>query len=283
MKRNVLLQFDWVMCFVLSQVPAALATDLGRSTNTGISYTVTYGGTGVVAIGTGSSGKTDTSGRDQKAGYAFRFYYCDARPEMNPTEATIKAYTSSGNWVCLFYEGGGYEPGTPRSARSGNQCRCRALTGGYEGGQHDAAIAYAQAADMGMPLGRPVFFTLDTDPGPTGKARMKKVIEYFRGAADWAHCEGYTVGCYGGSYLLMALFDQNVIDFGEETTGWCHHFHEIRSQIRQEGPGPYAAYAQDYGQWRWHEAPTSATYNASGSTDIRERKNKPDQGLKERL
>lgn len=177
---------------------------------------------------------------------------------MNPPPETIKAYTASGNWVCLFYEGGGYQPGTPRSERSGQQCRTRALIGGYEGGQADAAIAYAQAATLGMPLGRPVFFTVDADPGRIGSARMKKIIEYLKGAADWAHAHGYTAGCYGGSYLLNTLFDQKVIDFGEETTAWCHHFHETRSQIRQEGPGPYAAYAEDYGQWRWHEAPSAA-------------------------
>lgn len=214
--------------------------------------------TEVVAIGTGSAGVTDTSRRDRAAGHTFRFYYCDNRPRMNPTEATIKAYTASGSWVCLFYEGGGYEPGTPRAERTSLQCRTRALTGGYAGGQHDAALAYAQAAEMGMPAGRPVFFTCDTDPGPPGRSRMKQIIEYFRGAADWAHAHGYTAGCYGSSYLLKALYDQRIIDFGEETTAWCHGFHEARSQIRQEGPGPYAAYAHDFGQWRWHEAPLRA-------------------------
>jgi hypothetical protein len=219
------------------------------------SNSIPYGGTNVVAIGTGSAGKLDKSDKDKKAGYTFRFYYCDGRTDMNPPAETIKAYTASGNWVCLFYEGGGYPSGTRRSERSGQQCRTRALTGGYAGGQTDAAIAYPQAASLGMPLGRPIFFTVDTDPGRIGSARMKKIIEYLKGAADWAHTNGYTVGCYGGSYLLKTLFDQKVIDFGEETTAWCHHFHETRSQIRQEGPGPYAAYAEDYGQWRWQEAP----------------------------
>jgi len=264
MKRKALLQLIWFVSLVMAEATAAPAPNLGPSTGTGKSATVPSGGTEVVAIGTGSSGKTDTSAHDRKAGYKFRFYYCDARPEMNPTAATIKAYTASGNGVCLFYEGGGYRPGTPKSERSGNQCRTRALTGGYEGGQNDAAIAYTQAAGIGMPLGRPIFFTVDTDPGPVGSARMKKIIEYFNGAADWAHAHGYTVGCYGGSYLLKTLYDRKVIDFGEETTAWCRGFHEHRSQIRQEGPGPYAAYAQDYGQWRWQEAPTSATGTANG-------------------
>ena len=242
----------------ISTLPLCLAAAASAAEPAPAAASVPYGGTNVVAIGTGSSGATDTSRRNREAGYAFRFYYCDGRLEMNPTEATIKAYTSSGCWVCLFYEGGGYAPGTSRAERSGDVCRTRALTGGYDGGQHDAAIAYAQAAGMGMPTGRPVFFTCDTDPGPPGSKRMKQVIEYFRGAADWAHAHGYTAGCYGSSYLLKALFDQKIVDFGEETTGWCHGFHEVRSQIRQEGPGPYAAYAQDYGQWRWHEAPPPA-------------------------
>ena len=229
------------------KVASGLASAAGNS--------IAYGGTNVVAIGIGSASKLDKSDKDKKAGYTFRFYYCDGRADMNPPAETIKAYTAAGNWVCLFYEGGGYPPGTRRSERSGQQCRARALTGGYAGGQTDAAIAYPQAASLGMPLGRPIFFTVDTDPGRIGSARMKKIIEYLKGAADWAHAHGYKVGCYGGSYLLKALFDQRVIDFGEETTAWCHHFHETRSQIRQEGPGPYAAYAEDYGQWRWQEAP----------------------------
>ena len=254
MSRNVLMSVAWAV-----HALAVMTTLAAEETRPAAAFTgvVAYGSTQVVAIGTGSAGTTDTSARDRKAGYSFRFYYCDGRLEMNPSAATIQAYSASSNWVCLFYEGGGYEPGTPRAQRSGDRCRTRALTAGYEGGQHDAAIAYAQAAGIGMPLGRPIFFTLDTDPGPVGRERMKKVVTYFRGAADWAHAHGYTAGCYGSSYLLKTLFDQKIVDFGEETTGWCHKFHDVRSQIRQEGPGPYAAYAQDYGQWRWHESPTS--------------------------
>jgi hypothetical protein len=67
---------------------------------------------------------------------------------------------------------------------------------------------------------------------------MNKIIEYFKGAADWAHAHEYTVGCYGGSYLLKTLFDQKVIDFGAETTAWCYHFHEPEARYARKVMAP---------------------------------------------
>src|SRR4051812_38806151 len=102
MKRKVLWQLVWFVLLGFAEITSAGEVNSGPSTAPRATNTVPYGGTNVVAIGTGSARTTDKSEKDQKAAYTFRFYYCDARPEMNPPEATIKAYTSSGNWVCLF-------------------------------------------------------------------------------------------------------------------------------------------------------------------------------------
>ena len=64
----------------------------------------------------------------------------------------------------------------------------------------DARSALAQARGCGMPEGRPIYFALDTDPGPLSASQWKGVFAYLDGAA--AVLGRDNVGIYGGRLAI---------------------------------------------------------------------------------
>lgn len=86
------------------------------------------------------------------------------------------------------------------------------VTEGRAAGQHDARWALAQAAAIGAPDPRCIYFAVDHDHPPAA------VAEYFRGAGDVLGAE--RVGGYGGYFVLAHLLDHGLITRAWQTVGW---------------------------------------------------------------
>lgn len=122
-------------------------------------------------------------------------------------------------------------------------------------GVRAAHRAFINAADCGMPPGRPVYFCLDVDP-----ARL--------GPADWAHVERFLysaatvrgpelVGLYG-AYAAVERFVGGWAEWGWQTYGWSHGHWSPKAQLQQYRNGVTLAgglvdlcrsTTTDFGQW----------------------------------
>jgi peptidoglycan hydrolase-like protein with peptidoglycan-binding domain len=134
----------------------------------------------------------------------------------------------------------------------------RALEG-EPAGTSDAQSAARQAADIGMPPGRPIYFAVDFDATP----QQQPVVDaYFRGVASALGLR--STGAYGGYWVIQRLFDAGLIRWGWQTYAWSGGNWDSRAQIQQFSnshrvSGIECDYdhglGQDFGQWRAQHAP----------------------------
>lgn len=81
-------------------------------------------------------------------------------------------------------------------------------------GEHDARHALAEAKSMGMPDGRPIYFSVDYDAGPGSKNNYFKGLRNVLGRAR--------VGIYGPADFIIHGYEDGYIGWGWRTaaTGW---------------------------------------------------------------
>lgn len=81
-------------------------------------------------------------------------------------------------------------------------------------GEHDARHALAQAKGLGMPDGRPIYFSIDYDASPGSHNNYCKGLKNVLGLAR--------VGLYGPADLIQQLHSSGLIAWGWRTaaTGW---------------------------------------------------------------
>jgi hypothetical protein len=131
-------------------------------------------------------------------------------------------------------------------------------TQGYNAGYHDASLAYPQAASMGMPDGKPVYFAVDTD------ATGSQVDPYFHGIYDWARthfADGRAtsrIGVYGGHDVVEYVRDAGYAKYGWQALAWMHGKGWLPDAMQQYGVEKTIGgvdsdldrvYVEDYGVW----------------------------------
>jgi len=127
--------------------------------------------------------------------------------------------------------------------------------GGYGDGVTQAQEAQRQANALGMPAGRPIYFSVDFDAREDQQGALNS---YFDGVASVLGRE--RTGAYGGYYVIKRLFDAGKIGFGWQAYAWSGGQWDGRAQLRQVQNGITAAgnggccdldysVAADFGQW----------------------------------
>jgi hypothetical protein len=108
-----------------------------------------------------------------------------------------------------------------------------------------------------MPEGRPIYFALDTDPGPLSASQWKGVFAYLDGAA--AVLGRDNVGIYGGRLAIDKALGAGKARWGWQTSSWSGGLWSDRGHVQQYkhnlplGSGKVdnnRAMTDDFGQWR---------------------------------
>lgn len=149
------------------------------------------------------------------------------------TRSKIASYRSAGLGVVSVWETG----------------QKRAVSG-YSAGYWDARAASREAAALGQPKGRPIFFAVDTD------ASAASVAPYFAGVR--AAIGKSRTGVYGGYSVVAGLYARGLIGHAWQTLAWSYGHWDGRACLRQTGINRswfgYSvdndlALCADYGQW----------------------------------
>lgn len=124
----------------------------------------------------------------------------------------------------------------------------RALDG-YAAGVQDGNAAAAQAAALGYPANKEIYFSHDTS------TFNQSVLDYFRGAKD-ALGSRYQSGGYGSFYAIQQLHAAGLITRGWQTTAWSNGNRDPWAVIYQDGKQWYNGAADediitsaDIGSW----------------------------------
>jgi hypothetical protein len=133
---------------------------------------------------------------------------------------------------------------------------------GYSAGQADARTAASQAAALGEPSNRPIFFAVDFDtsgfggPASFPTPTVDTILGYFQGVHSIL---GGRTGAYGGYSTVSTLFDRGLIGYGWQTYAWSYGRWDSRAKLEQYLNGSSVDYdraiAADYGQWPYVAPP----------------------------
>jgi hypothetical protein len=185
-------------------------------------------------------------------GYAFVVRYLSSVESKRIELPEAQATTGAGLDIVLNWEDSG-----------------TAVLGGYPQGVHDAQLAQAQAAAVGAPAGRPVYFSIDFDASAGDQGTIDA---YFDGVA--AVLGRDATGAYGGLHQIQRLFDDGKIAWGWQTYAWSYGAWDPRAQLRQIQNGIDGgsedldeAVAGDFGQWG-PNAPGPTTPTVTGFLGI---------------
>ncbi|MFC6885008.1 MULTISPECIES: glycoside hydrolase domain-containing protein [Actinomadura] len=155
----------------------------------------------------------------------------------NLTKAEADELSAAGIWLVVVWE----------SAAN------RALAG-RGAGEDDARDAARQAAALGMPSDRPVYFAVDFD---ASSAQQSAINAYLDGAA--AVLGRDRVGLYAGFGPVKRALDAGKAAYAWQTYAWSGGKWDLRAQLQQYsndhtingvGVDYDRAIKSDYGQWR---------------------------------
>lgn len=178
------------------------------------------------------------------AGVKFIARYLSNDPSKNLTRSEATAANDAGIWCVVVWE----------------TTAARALDG-RSAGVTDAGRARDQAAALGMPDDRPIYFAVDFDAQPSQYAAIKS---YFDGVASVLGRD--RVGMYAGYYPITWAFDNRIIEWGWQTYAWSGGQWDTRAHIQQYKNGVVLggsdvdynrAMYGDYGQWMIGESPVA--------------------------
>jgi len=137
-------------------------------------------------------------------------------------------------------------------------------TSGYNQGVSDATAANSEAASVGEPASRPIYFAIDFDASSGDSASINA---YFQGVASVIGLS--RTGVYGGYFIVNELFNAGLIAYGWQTYAWSGGAWDTRAQLRQTQNGvdndeldDDEGMVADYGQWG-PGAPSTAEYAAA--------------------
>jgi Domain of unknown function (DUF1906) len=138
------------------------------------------------------------------------------------------------------------------------------LSGGFNNGVAVAKEALAAATACGMPAGRPIYFSADTDPGGWTAAQWASFDAFLDGAASVLG-KG-AVGVYGGTLALQAARAGGSCTWFWQALGWrngvwlswAHLQQYDNGNVLGSGTVDYdRALTSDYGQWKVGDVPIS--------------------------
>ncbi len=124
---------------------------------------------------------------------------------------------------------------------------------GYPAGVQNAVEARRQAREVGMPDGRPIYFSVDFDSTEDDQIAINA---YFDGVISVMGLDA--VGAYGGYYPVKRLFDGGRITWGWQTFSWSGgqwdprlHLRQVRNGVWIDGAAADVnrAMRTDFGQW----------------------------------
>jgi hypothetical protein len=179
-------------------------------------------------------------------GYAFAARYLSGDPGggKDITSGEAGALLGAGLDIVLVWETSGTE-----------------AQNGYDQGVSDAEGAQSEAATVGQPTTRPIYFAVDFD---ADSSQAGAIDAYFQGVASVIGLS--RTGVYGGYYIVNQLFDAGLITFGWQTYAWSGGAWDSRAQLRQVENGvdddqldADLGMVADYGQWPIAPPPPSAT------------------------
>jgi MYXO-CTERM domain-containing protein len=137
-------------------------------------------------------------------------------------------------------------------------------TSGYNQGVSDATGAKSEAASVGEPATRPIYFAIDFD---ATSADASSINAYFQGVASVLGVS--RTGVYGGYYIVDELFNAGLIKWAWQTYAWSGGSWDSRAQVRQTQNGVDGdqldadeGMAADYGQWGPNGPSGTAEYAA---------------------
>jgi uncharacterized protein (TIGR03382 family) len=202
---------------------------------------------GTESVGEQASGINPISGCDYSfarptpaslvsMGYMFAARYLSGDPGggKDITASEANGLTAAGMDVVLVWETTGTD-----------------ATSGYNQGVSDAQGASAEAATVGEPSTRPIYFAIDFD---AESSDATSINDYFQGVASVIGLS--RTGVYGGYYIVNELFDAGLITYGWQTYAWSGGSWDSRAQLRQTQNGvdddeldADEGMVADYGQW----------------------------------
>jgi MYXO-CTERM domain-containing protein len=182
-------------------------------------------------------------------GYKFAARYLSGDPGSGKdlTAAEANSLTAAGLDIVLVWETSGTD-----------------ATSGYNQGVSDATAAKSEAASVGQPSTRPIYFAIDFD---ASSADASSINAYFQGVASVLGLS--RTGVYGGYYIVDELFNAGLITFAWQTYAWSGGAWDSRAQVRQTQNGvdndeldDDEGIVADFGQWG-PNAPTTPEYAAA--------------------
>jgi Rv2525c-like, glycoside hydrolase-like domain len=218
-----------------------LATIGCGSTKPDPSTSVDSEGLSGVANGLDSTGGP-SGAQMRSAGYQFLVRYLSGGNSKDLTAGELADLRANGIQVAVVWE------------TSGTSC-----LGGYGAGVSDAQGAEQEAASLGGPSDRPIYFAIDFDaqPGDYGV-----IGSYFDGVASVLGRN--RTGVYAGYYPVRWLFDNGKVRWAWQTYAWSYGNWDSRAQLRQYLNDTYVdgvnvdldhAMTADYGQWGFRPPP----------------------------
>jgi len=168
----------------------------------------------------------------------------------NLTLAEAASLTAAGLWLVIVFE-----------SSAGR------MLAGTSAGAADARFAGAEAAKLGMPPTRPIYFACDFDATP---GQQTLINAYLDGVATVLTPD--RIGMYGGYGPIKRAFDAGKITWAWQTYAWSGGLWDKRAQIQQYsndqslgGVGGIdldRSTTADYGQWRTGDLMTISSADA---------------------
>jgi hypothetical protein len=156
----------------------------------------------------------------------------------NLTLAEARNLTAAGLWLVIVFES-----------------TASRMLSGAKAGIADARFAEAEAAKLGMPPSRPIYFACDFDATP---AQQVAINGYLDGVASVIGIA--RTGMYGGFRPIRLALNAGKITWAWQTYAWSGGLWDQRAQIQQysndqslggvEGIDLDRSTTADYGQWR---------------------------------
>lgn len=222
------------------------------------SSALTFGLTATDQPGFDMYGPSVPASTAKSLGERFAASYLSNSPGKDWTSAAVHAYEADGLGVVAVWESGATN-----------------ALGGYSQGVADASVAKSEAASLGEPAARPIFFAVDTDTSWLAVSRYFAGVDHILGTSR--------VGIYGGYSVVSGAVAAHAVSHVWQTIAWSSGQWSSSACLRQTSindvlGGAYSvdddlATCADYGQFNY-VAPKPPAPSPSAAEEYQ---NYPDQ------